>query len=204
MPDESTVFEQLTREMQAEDAVGLLAAAQLGRSVNELSLVVQTTLFDRSIGGLRPQTQYVIQARGLAEHKLTLGLFNRIGFVADHPLLYHHNLPRVRVFVGSPNADPEPLIQAISDAHVQVYDGWRDLEMDLNKLAPLDRVLRAGYGLLGEMPQPFAKAVSAVLTQHGIQHTLMEDDAPPVPMKLLVLDESYLVGADFTAEVAGP
>jgi hypothetical protein len=204
MPDDNAVFQQLTQEMQAEDAVGLLAAAQLGRSVNELSLIVQTTLFDRSVGGLRPQTQYVIQASGLVEHKLTLGLFNRIGFVADHPLLYHHNLPRVRVFVGSPLADPDRLIQAINDAHTQVYDGWRDLEMDLNRLASIDRVLQAGYGLLGDMPQPFAKTISEVLTQYGVQHTLMEDDAPPVPMKLLVLDESYLVGADFTAEVAGP
>lgn len=203
MPDDSAAFEQLTQEMQAEDAVGLLAAAQLGRSVNELSLVVQTTLFDRAVGGLRPQTQYVIQVSGLVEHKLSLGLFNQIGFVADHPLLYHHNLPRVRVFVGSQVADPEPLIEAINDAHSQVYDGWRDLEMDLNKLSPMDRVLRAGYGLLGEMPQPFAKAVSEVLTQHSVQHTLMEDDTPPAPMKLLVLDESYLVGADFTADLAG-
>ncbi len=203
MPEDSALFEQLAQEMQAEEAVGLLAAAQLSHGVNEMSFVVQTTLFDKAVGGLRPQTQYIIQANGVVEHKLTLGLFNQIGFVQDHPLLYHHNMPRVRLFVGSAVADAVPLIDAIGDAHTQVYDGWRDLEMDLNKLAPLERVLRAGYGLLGEMPEPFAAALSEVLTRRGVQHTMMYDDAVSLPMKLLMLDESYFVASDFDIEVAG-
>ena len=75
--------------------------------------------------------------------------------------------------------------------------------MDINKLTPIANVLRAGYGLLGEMPEPFATAVSQALKQHGVEHTLVEDNPPILPMKLLVLDESYCVAANFTIEVTG-
>ena len=54
------LFDQLFREMEAEDAVGLLVAVQLGRSVNDVNFMLQTTLFEKSVGGLRPQTQYII------------------------------------------------------------------------------------------------------------------------------------------------
>ncbi len=197
------LFSQLFGEMQAEDAVGLLLAAQLTETPNDLQVVVRTTVFDKGTGGLRDQNQYLIKSVGLVEHKLSLGLFDHIGFIDEHPLLYHYNTPVVRVFIGSRPAAPETLMREIEMAHTDVYDTWRDLPMDLNKLCQPEQLLDAGFGLLGEMPQPFANAVAQVLARHQVKCNLVTDDAPTAQMKLLAVDESYFVAADFAIELIG-
>ncbi len=188
--------------MQAEDAVGLFVAAQLGNTPEEILCVVQSTLFDRSVGGLRLQHRYVIRALGLTEHKISLGMFNTIDLIGEHPLLYHHNTPRVRVFINSRPESPDELFCAITKAHGETYDTWRDLHDDLNPLIEPEKLLAAGFGLLGEMPQPFAEAVSEVCTQYGVQHNLVVGDPPPRQMKLLSIDDSYLVASEFHIDSA--
>jgi hypothetical protein len=194
------LFGQLFAEMQAEDAVGLLLAAQLTETPNDLQIVVRTTLFDKAVGGLRDQNQYLIKTVGLAEHQISLGLFDQIAFEDDHPLLYHYNTRRVRVFIGSRPTSPDAVIREIESAHTEVYDTWRELLMDLNKLSPPEQVFNAGFGLLGEMSQPFATAVAQVLAHHGVKYNVVAEDTPEVKMKLLSIDESYFVAADFTIE----
>jgi hypothetical protein len=195
---------QLFEEMQSEDAVGLLLAAQLTDSPNDLQVIVRTTVFDKAVGGLRELSQYAIKTLGLAEHQITLGLFDHIAFIEDHPLLYHYNTPVVRVFIGSRPEAPESLLREIEQAHGDVYDAWRDLPMDLNKLCPPEQLFNAGFGLLGEMPQPFANVVAEVLTRHQVKHNLATEDAPTTRMKLLAIDDSYFIAADFVIEHIGP
>ncbi len=196
------MFDQLFQDMQAEDAVGVLLAAHLGNTPDEILFVIQSTRFDRSMGGLRPQHQYIIRAVGLAEHKISLGTFQDISLIDDHPLLYHHNTPRVRVFISSQPESPDTLLQDISRAHTEVYDTWRDLADDLNQLVEPPQLFAAGFGLFGEMPQPFADAVSQVFTRHGVKHNLVIDETSPRQMKLLSIDDSYCVAADFSIEAA--
>jgi hypothetical protein len=197
------LFSQLFEEMRSEDAVGVLLAAQITDSPNDLQLIVRTTVFDKAVGGLREQSQYAIKTAGLAEHQITLGLFDHIGFIEDHPLLYHYNTPTVRVFIGSRPEAPHTVLDEIEQAHADVYDTWRDLTMDLNKLCPPEQLFKSGFGLLGEMPQPFATVVAEVLARHKVKYNLTADEAPPAHMKLLAIDDSYFVAADFAIEQIG-
>jgi len=195
------MFDQLFAEMQAEDSVGLLLAAQLHNTPGEMNIVVQSTLLDHSIGRLRPQNQYIIHLTNLAEHKLTLGLFDEIAFVESHPLLIHHNAPRFNVFIGNAAESPEAVLQEIEDAHEAILKSWRDMARDFNTMAAPDVILRTGYGFLGKMPEPLAQAVAQILTRHNVQHNLIADETPITPMKLLAIDQSYFVAAAFEIEV---
>jgi hypothetical protein len=201
---EDALFDQLFGEMQAEDAVGLLVAVQLTESPNDVQFVVRSTVFDKSTGGLRDQNQYLIKSVGMVEHQVSLGMFDHIAFIDEHPLLYHYNTPPVRVFVGSRAESPDAIMHEIELTHTEVYDTWRDLSMDLNPLCPPEQLFSAGYGLLGMMPQPFAQAVAQVLARHHVKCNLVTDEQPPTQMKLLAVDESYFVAADFAIELIGP
>lgn len=194
------MFSQLLRELQPDNAMGLLLAAQLGNTPSELALVVRTTYLDAASGGLRPIGYYTIQMTSLAEHKLSLGPFNHAALLDDHPLLYHHNAPGVRVFVSSAAADPEALIEQIDEAHYQMFGQWRTLDGELNKRMEPKDVLTNGLGLIGEMPQPFAEAVSHVLTSHNVQHTLVESEPKIGHFKLMALDNSYFVARAFAVQ----
>ncbi|MCC7449433.1 MAG: hypothetical protein IT324_18585 [Anaerolineae bacterium] len=194
------MLDQLFAEMQAEDAVGLLLAAQLHNTPGEMNIIVQSTLLDHSIGRLKAQNQYVIHLTNLAEHKLTLGLFDEIAFVETHPLLIHHNAPRFNVFIASAPESPEAVLQEIEDAHEAIMKGWRDMARDFNTMAAPDVILRTGYGFLGKMPEPIVQAVAQILARHKVQHNLIADETPLTPMKLLAIDQSYFVAAMFEIE----
>src|SRR5579859_4007947 len=152
------MFQPIADDLSDESAVGLLLAAQLGNTPTEMALVVRTTLLDRATGSLSPVRQYVIRIGGMVEHKLTLGPFDQVAFVDDHPLLYHHNAPGVRIFISSPAADPDAVLRDIAEAYSRLFNGLRDLRSDLNHRADPRMILQQGMGTLGEVPAPFADA----------------------------------------------
>lgn len=198
------MFGQLVRELQNENALGLLLAAQLGNTPSEMTLVIRTTYLDAASGGLRPIGYYTVQMTSLVDHKMALGPFNHAAALDDHPLLYDHNLPSVRVFVSTPAADPEAIMEQIEEAHSQMFGQWRTLANDLNKRAEPQDILTKGMGLIGEMPQPFAELVSKLLTEHGIQHNLIEGEPKIGHFKLLAFDNSYFVARVFNVESVKP
>src|SRR5579863_9696913 len=138
------MFEPIVHDLEADNAVGLLLAAQLGNTPSEMILMLRTAILDGAIGGLRPNGQYVIRLAGLVEHKITLGLFNHIAFVNDHPLLYHHNTPGRRIYVTSPAADPDAMLKQIETAHSEMFGQWRNWRDDLNHRAEPGEILAQG------------------------------------------------------------
>lgn len=194
------MFGQLVRELQADNALGLLLAAQLGNTPSELTLVVRTTYLDAASGGLRPIGYYTIQMTSLVEHKMSLGPFNHAAALDDHPLLYHHNAPGVRVFVTSPADDPQTVMDQLEEAHYQMFGQWRSLGDDLNKRTEPQEVLQTGLGVIGEMPKPFAEVVSKLLTDQHIQNNLVEGDPKIGRFQLMAFDNSYFVARVFQVE----
>src|SRR5215207_5286341 len=90
--------ELLLADLQGENDYGVLLVAQMGGVPNELQLIIETAHYDASVEGLRPQYDYVIRVLGAREHRVSLGVFGKLAFVDDHPLLYHHNTPKVAVY----------------------------------------------------------------------------------------------------------
>jgi hypothetical protein len=206
--------DQLIGEMQGEHDYGVLLVAQMGGVPNELQLIVETAHYDAVAEGLRPQHDYIIRVLGVREHRVNLGVFGRLAFVDDHPLLYHHNTPRVAVYFDGKAEHVNELVLDISQAYVSTFGQWRhlvDMADDINRAVPMVDLLQSGYGLLGTMPKPLAERMVKVLAHHNIKATLSEDAGFEATdehgrsrfAKLLLLDQSYFIALDFSVEQMG-
>lgn len=206
--------ELLLNDLKGERDYGVLLVAQLGGVPNELQLVIETAEYDDTVKGLRPRRNYVVRALGVREHRLSLGLFGRFAFATEHPILYHHNAPRVAIhFDGKPTSLNE-LIVDISQTYISTFGPWRNVaEMgeDLNRAMPMTTLLETGYGLLGTMPKPLAERMAKVLAHHKVKHTLSEEanfaDADEHGRsrmaQALLIDFGYIVAMDFSVEEMG-
>jgi hypothetical protein len=203
--------EKLLSELGAEKDYGIFLAAQMGGVPNELQLIIQTAQLDAEKQGLRPRSQYVIRVLGIAEHRMSLGIFGRLFFAEDHPILFHHNEPRQAIhFEGKPK-DVNELVLDIHQAYVTTFGPWRELAADINREKPLVDLLSSGSGRLGTMPRPAAERMVKVLEHHGLTVHLEEQDMYEKEdvhgrwrlRKLLGIDDSYFVALDFTVDEMG-
>ncbi len=206
--------DQLMRELEGERDYGVLLVAQMGGVPNEVQLIVETAQYDEAAQGLRPQHDYIIRALGVREHRVNLGVFGRLSFSDDHPLLYHHNTPRVAVHFDGKAENVNELVLDISQAYVSTFGQWRhlvDMAEDINRAMPMVDLLNSGYGLLGTMPKPFAERIGKVLTHHNVGYSLSEDGTFETEdehgrsrlAKLLLIDQSYFIALDFSVEKMG-
>lgn len=203
--------EQLLSELQDANDYGILLMAQMGGVPNEIQLIVQTARYDPAAQGLRERGTYVIRALGVREHRLSLGVFGKLFFARDHPILLHHNTPRVAItFEGQPNRDIHELVLDVHQAYVLTFGPWRELAADINREQPLVNLLASGAGVLGIMPEPAAARMAKVLSHHGLTPHLepqpfeTEDEhGRSRLMTLLGIDDSYLVALDFSVEQMG-
>ncbi|NDJ60460.1 MAG: hypothetical protein GYB67_05000 [Chloroflexi bacterium] len=214
MPTETeSPRDQLISALAAENIYGVLLVAQVGGVPNELQLIIETAEYDESAQGLRPRANYIIRVLGVLEHRLTLGVFGRLLFTDDHPLLYHHNAPKVAVHFDGKPANINELVLDISQAYASTFGPWRHIaEMgdDINRALPLVDLLATGYGLLGTMPRPLAERMARVLEHHKLRATLAAEANFPTDSQgrarqatCLLLDESYCIALDFSVEQMG-
>jgi hypothetical protein len=206
--------EQLFSQLQGEQDYGVLLVAQMGGAPNEVHLIVETARYDQAVEGLRPTGDYVIRALGVREHRVSMGVFGRLALLDDHPLLYHANTPRTAVHFDGKPQDVHELVLDISQAYVSTFGPWRnliDMQDDLNRSKPLVDLLLSGFGLLGTMPKPLAERMARVLAHHHIRATLNEEAGFETVdehgrsrlLKLLLLDQSYVIALDFAVDEMG-
>jgi hypothetical protein len=202
--------EQLLEQLQGGDDYGIFLAAQMGGVPNELQLIIQTAKYDEAAGGLRPRGQYVVRALGVREHRMSLGVFGRLFFADEHPILHHHNQPRATIhFEGAPK-DVNELVLDIHQGYLSTFGPWRELAADINRSQPLVNLLASGEGILGQMPLPGAEQMRKVLEHHGMTVRLetqpleAEDEHGRSRFaKLLGIDDSYFIALDFTVDEMG-
>lgn len=207
MPDRQKLFDDL----KGENDVGVLLMAQMGGVPNELQVFVQTAQYDPAVQGLRDKTGYMIRVLSVHEHRLSLGVFGNLFIAEEHPILLHHNEPKLAVhFEGRPD-DIHELVLDIHQAHASTFGPWRELAGDLNRDQPLVDLLRGGGGLLGTMPRTAAERMARVLEHHGMaaqlegdtEHTEADEHGRSRLWKLLGVGDSYFVALDFTVDVMG-
>jgi hypothetical protein len=203
--------EKMLSELQGEKGYGIFLAAQMGGVPQELQLIIQTAQFDEQKQGLRPRSQYVIRALGVVEHRISLGVFGNFFFADEHPVLLHYNVPRAVIhFEGQPK-DVNELVLDVTQAYLSTFGPWRELARDLNREKPLVDLLMSRNGVLGTMPRPGAERMVRVLEHHGMTGRLedvsryeMEDEhGRSRKMKLLGIDDSYLIALDFSVDEMG-
>ncbi len=206
--------DQLLGELAGEEDYGVLLVAQMGGAPNELQLIIETARYDEHKQGLRPQHDYAIRVLGVREHRVNLGVFGKLAFIDDHPLLYHHNTPKVAVYFDGKPDDIYELVLDLSQTYVSTFGQWRhlvDMADDFNRAMPLVDLLQSGYGLLGTMPKSLAERVGKVLAHHNVKYNLSEDATFETEdehgrsrlAKLLLIDQSYFIALDFSVERMG-
>jgi hypothetical protein len=204
----------LLDDLKGEHDYGILLMAQIGGVPNEMQFVIQTASYDPDKEGLRPRRSFVIRALGVFEQRVSLGVFGRLAFAADHPILYHHNAPRAQIFIQSKPQNVNEVIIDISQTYISTFGAWRNVaEMgsDLNRAMPMATLLETGYGLLGTMPKPLAERIAKVLDHHKITYSLTEEaNYQPTDehgrsklSQALLIDFGYVVALEFTVEELG-
>ncbi len=206
------VREKLLSELAGEHDVGILLIAQMGGVPNELQLIIQTAQYDEAVQGLRERSGYIIRVMSVREHRLSLGLFGKLFFADEHPILLHHNEPLVQVhFEGQPK-DVNELVLDIHQAHATTFGPWRELAQNINREKPLVNLLLSGSGLLGEMPKTAALRIAKVLEHHQMEAKLIgadteksktDDHGRSTQWKLLGVGDSYFVALDFAVDTMG-
>lgn len=204
--------EKLLSDLAGEHDVGVLLVAQMGGAPNELQLIIQTAQYDESVKGLRERGSYIIRVLSVREHRLSLGLFGKLFFADEHPILLHHNEPLVQVYFEGQPKDVNELVLDIHQAHASTFGPWRELAQNINREKPLVDLLASGSGLLGEMPKTAALRMAKVLEHHHMQANLTGADVEKAKTdehgrstqwKLLGVGDSYFVALDFTVDTMG-
>jgi hypothetical protein len=201
--------EQLLREMSAEESLGIVLMAQLDAVPETLQVVIVTTEPDPTTGNLRDLNRYLIRAIGVAEHRLTLGLFKSLRITEDHPLLYAYNTDAVGLFFRGETPNADSLVLDVLQGYASVFGQWRSPPTYFNLEAPLHTLLTSGGGLLGEMPRPLADRLSNIMEAHGLEtRTFFEEEVPDEhgrerKRRVMLLDDAFIVAFDFTIERLG-
>lgn len=188
--------------LDGDDYLGILLAAQMGGTPEEVQLIVQVASFDAETEAIQPQRVFILRCIGVQEQRLSLGLFNKMVYVEEHPLLWNHNAPYRQIYFRGKAENVDGLMLELTQVFGQFYGPMRSMADNLNRAMPLGALLDSGHGLLGEMPLPMAEKVQAVLERYSLKVSLGLSDLkdPPVDFKLLVLDDSFLIAQMYSVE----
>jgi len=188
--------------LQPEDNLGVLLAAQMGGTPQEIQLIIQTTRLDEEKDALVATGQYIVRAINTIEHRITLGLFNNIAHSTSNPILYKHNEPLYEVFFRGKPENVDNLMLDIQQLYGQTYGIYRHMADELNRARPLASLLGEGYGYLGTMPAPFVERIKKLFNRYGMQINTAEAEShrPDFQFELLVMDDSFIVAQLFSVD----
>lgn len=195
--------ENLLTELSGEQNLGVLLMTQMDGVPDTIQVAVTTTEFDPAVDGLRERNHYVIRCVGVREHQISVGLFNTIKFTDDHPLLHQYNSPPVGVFFRGKAENPTELVLDVFQAHASTFGMWRHVPSYLNMSKPLTDLFAGEGDLVGEMPHPLAERIEKVLEHHKLETKLIEGKQESPPVKVLLLDTSYVIAMDFSVDKLG-
>lgn len=203
--------DKLFSELQGENAYGVFLMIQMDGVPETLQLVIATTEYDDSVKGLRDKSRYVIRALSVQEHRVSVGMFQSLQLVEDHPLLYQYNTTPAGLFFRGQAADPNALLVDFLQAYAGVFGPWRQVPSYLNVSKPLLSILSSSGDVVGEMPKPLAEALAKTFEKHNLEAKIIEGQSPLEAdehgrsqlMKALILEDSYIVAMDFTVDELG-
>lgn len=197
--------EQMMREINQENGYGVFLMAQMDSVPDTLQFVVATTEYDADTDGLRDKSRYVVRSLGVQEHRISVGMFGALASHDDHPLLHQYNTQPVGVFFRGKPENPQELVLDIFQGYASTFGPWRHIPTYLNTSKPLVDLVSGGGDLLGEMPKPLAERMEKILQHHNLETKLIEGELPDEQptMKVLLLDDSYVVAMDFSIDELG-
>ena len=203
MSDLEATLQEITEILEVDHKIGILIAAQMGGTPQELQLIVQIAHYDNDARTVTPEDTFIVRCIGVQEHRISLGMFNRMLAVEEHPLLWNYNYPFQEVYFHGQTDDVDGLMLELNQLYGQHYGIYRSLADDVNRNAPLGKILQSGHGMLGEMPLPMAEKVKELFERYNLTVSFLtseQHEQSHYPGKLLVIDDSYFIAHMYSAD----
>lgn len=157
----------------------------------------QTTYWDVQA---RAGARYRIYFRGKVEVAFAGTDYPSIAIHDQHPLLVEYAAPiRSLYFSGTP-LGPRGVVEEIDRAIRADSSSWRALHDYADSNDAVERLLRAGHGLLMNAPEPVCAVAAQVLESHGVRCSILGHAPPRSGMRALLLGRSYVIAAGFAFE----
>jgi hypothetical protein len=163
--------------------------------------VRQTTYWDiRSKSGLR----YRIHLRDKVEFAFSDAAYPSIELIDRHPLLVQYDAPyRSLYFSGAPQR-PRSIAEMIDRSIRADSESWRGLGDYAGNIEAVERLLRAGHGMLMTAPEPVCAVAVRVLEADGVLCSVLGNARPHPGKRLVLLGASYVIAGGFAFENRGP
>jgi hypothetical protein len=197
-------FEQILERIAQQNSERTRARLREGDVPAELAgpgtiEVRQTTYWEVL---LRAGARYRIHFRDKAEFAFADAGYPSIELHERHPLLVQYDAPdRSLYFSGSP-LRPRSVAEDVERAIRADSASWRGLHAYAGGIEAVERLLRAGHGMLMNAPEPVCDVAARVLEAEGVQCSIL-GCAPGRPgMRVLLLGRSYIIAAGFAFERA--
>lgn len=204
--------EQFFADLAGENRQAALLVAQVGASPNELQLITQVAEYDEDAQGLRPIRTYIIRVLGVLEHHIVnFGTtVNNVQILEEHPLLYEYTSKPTALFFRGESQNPDEVTMDLMQAHATTFYPWRHFPQYLNMEQPLLEMVKAGGGLIGQMPAPLAQSMIKVLEHHRLEYKTAEGepyiklhDNPALlqmALQVLIFGQSYFISYGFSIQ----
>ena len=141
-----------------------------------------------------------IHFRGKVEVAFTSAECTGVELSTRHPLLALYDEPSRSLYISGTPIDPPTLVDRLDRLIREGSRGWRGLADHSGGRDHVERLLRAGYGLLMSAPESVCAVVAAALEDAAVRTSIL-DGAPARPgNRLLLLGASYLIAREFTFE----
>lgn len=123
-----------------------------------------------------------------------------IVLVDDHPLLMDYTEPGCALYIAGERSERRGIVARIEQVIHDATQGWRALR-DYRHLAAVHDLVRDGYGLFMNGPQPLCQAVAEVLEAADLRCSMLAGAAPRTENRALILGESYVIAREFAFEL---
>jgi hypothetical protein len=153
-----------------------------------------------------------ITCTNVREQRVIFGYCYGIDFTDDHVLLWQHTKPQCSVSFNGKTNNPHEIVGKLYETHIKKVDTWIPFYQFLNELVDIVELIRGGFGLLANAPEPLALAYENTLKDCGISASHGQPWIPNYwngeewtnkgfpPLSILVFDDSYVIAEKFEAQ----
>lgn len=157
-----------------------------------------------------PVQHWRITCSSIREQRFSLGHHYHIDLFDDHVLLMPHVTRRAVLSFHGRVDDVSPVVGALYERHKEVVGNWIPFGKYLNGMR-LTSLLNGGFGMFAEGPEALMVAYKEVLERYGISASYHDSESfafsnddtwieETARLKVLLLEESFIVAADFKAQ----
>jgi hypothetical protein len=104
------------------------------------------------------------------------------------------------VYVATPPHDPDRLFYELSDLLSSELHSWRHPSEYFNKQCDAVTVLRAGFGLLLNAPEPLAEKVGNLLSKSDVKWNSLPFRPLQPSLHALIAGSSFVIAEGFRVE----